>query len=280
MHCIWFVPRDHDLPPMTLAPSNEQLMLETLRALGQGKRADLILGEALRNAGFVDVPVDAKALHAFAIGPLRRAAVDVVDEAVATALLEALRSRFGWRNTAVGMKAMDSSQPSSSTPPQRISVPVAAPRSTSLRPRVVTTKSFVASGQGTRVFDVAIVDAEPERGESLANALRAGGLIAVHLADVDEMLALCESVMPPLVLVPHAALDSDGFSALDAARGHPEARELRFCPYAEARDLPDVDGVAAKLLVYASLDDFVARVAALVGGDAADHDAEPRAGPA
>ncbi len=178
--------------------NNEELILETLAEVVPGGRHSIVIGEAMRNAGLLDVPSDAVAFRSFVQGPLRRAVHLVLGEVAAAQIIGRLVVDLS--GTASDGTIPLGSQHAHTPSPPRQRAAVKAPK------RVASTIGYGEDAKSS--VDVAIIGSDPTTQELLREMLSQRGYRLFAVDSVARVVVLCEQIDVEVVL---AMAEPDGF---------------------------------------------------------------------
>lgn len=170
-------------------------------------RHAIVIGEALRNGGLLDVPSEPAAFRVFVNGPLAHAAADLLGKEMAkelvAALLDTLLPAPRPRNANVhGTLPLDAQPPSGPGP----SPPVGKSKVSSTlgygQPRKATHEATLpyAGDEPRARLDVAVLTSDAATGEALTEMLEARNY-RVLAPKTDNVVALCRELPIRVVLV-------------------------------------------------------------------------------
>lgn len=161
------------------------------------------MGEAIRNAGTLDLPPEDEAFLAFVRGPFARAAGDVLGRERGTSVVDAIVSKL--EAARANLSTLPLGQPSRGAPSAR----GAEEHYISDEPTLPYGASPAEGRRALEPATLALVETDSGFRDALAELLRARGH-QVHLADdVEEVAALAEAHALEVVV---ASLEPGGFS--------------------------------------------------------------------
>lgn len=234
----------------------EQTILDTLRAVVPEGYADMILGEALRNAGALAVPSGGKALRDFVSGPLRVAAAMVAGDERGALAVRAVSRRLRAAGTQLGVP-IPTSEPGTTSPPRP------SPRADPLRrSRGESTLDYEDFGTVKRHLDVVIFDPDRARGERLRDHVEQLGIRAFAVIDPSLAPTIATGMEASAVVAPWGDLTDEQLAAL---RG---ARRVPVLVHEHDRIGVRIPPEGVELIRYGTLEELARRLRSKVGGDA------------
>lgn len=166
-------------------------------------RHAIVIGEALRNGGLLDVPSDRGAFRSFVNGPLAHAATDLLGKEMAKELMTVLLDALLPPNPEVhGTLPLNAPPPSGPTPSPPVGKSKVSATLAYGQPKKATHEATLpyAGDEPRARLDIAIVTADAGMSEALTEILESRNY-RVLAPKIDNVVTLCRELAIAVVLV-------------------------------------------------------------------------------